>query len=111
MALLENMLPRQAPVVGAVAHREIDFSRQKVRFARVRRQCPTHDFLRLTPCIAIGRVEEIDAQVIGFLDTARCRLIFGRPAVSQPGAERDFADAHSIFAQMSIMHNKPFRVK
>ncbi len=106
VALLKDMLARQAAVVGAVAHREKDLGGEEVRIPRILRQRLADHFFRFAGRVDIGGVEKIDAEFVRPVDALLGDFGLGRPAVGQPRPQRNLADLNAILAQVAILHDK-----
>ncbi|MNM55053.1 hypothetical protein D3C81_661850 [compost metagenome] len=66
--LLHDMLSRQAAVVGTFSHWPERFRRQHVGFPWISFQRFAHQFLCCSFFIYIGRIEEVNPQIVGRFD-------------------------------------------
>ena len=94
VALLHDVLAREAAVVGPLAHGEENLRRQHVRVAREVLERPADQLFSPAPAVLIGRVEEVDAQVVGPVDAGDGGPVFHRATVGQPAPQADRAHAH-----------------
>src|SRR5215210_1778218 len=75
VALLGYVLAREASIVRPIAHREVHLGRQKVGVPLEVFQRSAHDLLGRTVHVHVGRVEEVDADLVRPF-YAGCRLLF-----------------------------------
>jgi hypothetical protein len=72
-----------------VAHRKVDLRCEEVVVPRDALEGAPRNFLRPSPAIHVGRVEEVDAELERAVDARDGALVLDRPPVGEPGAERD----------------------
>ena len=107
MALLRDVLAREAAVVRPLAHREVDLRGEKVGVALEASEGVADDLLGRAPHVHVGGVEEVDAEVVGLVDAVRRLLPGDAPAVGQPASEGDLADLYPAPAQPPVLHRPP----
>src|SRR5258708_5728589 len=100
----EDVLAREPPVVGVVAHRPEAFGRQHVVRALDPLECLTQFGLAGADMVDVGGVEEDHAQLEGALDTGGAGGAVDLVAVGQPGAEGDAADLQPAGAGGRVFH-------
>src|SRR4051794_30329305 len=110
VTLLCYVLAREPAVVRALAHPQVHLRRQKVRVALEVLQRPAHYLLRGPAHVHVGRVEEVDADLVRPVDAGRRLLRIDAPAVGQPAPERDLTDLHPATTQPPVLHRDLPRV-
>src|SRR5258708_37223204 len=99
-----DVLAREPPVVGVVAHRPEAFGRQHVVRALDPLECLTQFGLAGADMVDVGGVEEDHAQLEGALDTGGAGGAVDPGAVGQPGAEGEAADLQPAGAEGAGFH-------
>src|SRR5918997_2775743 len=104
VALLRDVLAREAPVVRPLPHRKVDLRGEKVGVAVETFQGVADDLLCRAPHVHVRGVEEVDAEVVCPVDTIRRLTLCDAAAVGEPAPEGDLADLHPATAQPPVLH-------
>ncbi|MOA24077.1 hypothetical protein D3C78_1447390 [compost metagenome] len=86
-----DMLARQAAVIGTVADFPIHLGSQHIRFTSVVAQRLANNPLCLAFGIYIRRIEEVNAQLISLLNRFHRIFALNIPAIGQPASKTDIA--------------------
>src|SRR5918998_2306837 len=104
VTLLGYVLAREASVVWPLPHREVHLCGEEVGVPLEALERPAYDLLGRPPHVDVGRVEEVDPELVGSVD-AGLRLLLGyTPAVGQPAPQGDLADLHPTSTQPPVLH-------
>src|SRR5919112_3239027 len=99
------MLAREAPVVRSITHREIHLGRQKVRIALETFQRSADDLLGRPVHVHVGRVEEVDADLVRPVYAGRRLLFCDATAVGQPATQGDLTYLDPTTTQSPVLHH------
>src|SRR5450756_1552325 len=104
MGRFHDMLAGQSPVVRTVTHGEIYFCRENERFSWILRQRFADHNFRSAPGIGVGRIEEVDAQIVGGVYRFDGGLPLCGVPVGKPTAEADFTYPDTGSAHSPVLH-------
>jgi hypothetical protein len=85
-ALLHNMFARKPAIIWSFTHRKIHFGGQNKGVSRKVFQGPTDNLFGRALVIHVGCIKEVDADVVGLVDTLNGGLFSHRTAIGQPTA-------------------------
>lgn len=64
----------------------------------------SHHDLRLAGGIVLGRVEEVDAKIVGLLHASKRLLVLGVPSIGHPATQADGRDVQAGASEAAIDH-------
>ena len=100
--LLMDLSARQSLVL--VRHGREQLSPEDVRVARATRQMLAEELLGRAATIDVGRVDEVDSDPKGGVETAAGDERIDPDPISEPRAERDFRDLEVAASELTILN-------